>query len=776
MDQQQLRNIEHRCIQEEQPFCTASCPIHVDVRAFMACLAKSDLSGARRILDRTMPFPEIVGRLCDQPCYPFCKRGEIGDPLCTARLERYCVTNTSAVLKLPKLPTKDGRVVLVGGGLSGMTAALDLARKGRNITLVTQGPGLGGTLRNYVETLLPRETLVQAEAILESYGVQLQTGASLSEDGIAALISDSDAVYFDLDEITPDQLPKNTGQPDPLTMAIGSEGGFAGGGISTDTSAFSVIKQVEDGRRAGLSIERFLQKVSLTANREMEGTRTTRMYTSTAGIAPAVEIVPADPQGDYTGEEAQREAGRCIHCECLECVKQCVYLREFKEYPKTLIRKIYNNQAIVQGTRGANKMINSCSLCTQCTMICPNDFPVADVCRNTRRDMVDSKHMPPSAHDFALEDMRFSLSDFCTLSRHQPGTSASRFVFYPGCQLSGSLPESVKKSYRFLCDQLAGGVALMLGCCGIPAHWAGQDALFAETIDRFEKEIEQLGRPIVITACSSCLSIFREFAAELQVVSLWEVLDNVQLPGATADAASTGTTGKSEQSLTIHDPCTARHDEALRAAVRSICDKLGLDVVEHDYNGELTDCCGYGGLMQFANQPLGRKAAVVKAERSEQAGLAYCAMCRDNLAATGLPVAHLLDYIFPEAGVEPLDRKDPGFSGRHENRARLKEQLLVSLWGEAAGPDPDHQNVRLLLSEEVLELLNNRHILAEDLQKVIFHAEQTGKHLINPDNKHRLAGFKPVRVTYWVEYEPTENGYVIHNGYSHRMQLAEELS
>ena len=86
--------------------------------------------------------------------------------------------------------------------------------------------------------------------------------------------------------------------------------------------------------------------------------------------------------------------------------------------------------------------------------------------------------MPPSAHEFALEDMRFSLSEFCILSRHQPGTSTSRFLFYPGCQLAGSAPEAVKNTYRFLCEQMVGGVGLMLGCCGIPAHWAGQELLF----------------------------------------------------------------------------------------------------------------------------------------------------------------------------------------------------------------------------------------------------------------------------------------------------------
>ncbi len=769
MDQPQLREFEVRCIQEEQPFCTAACPIHVDVRAFMASLAKGDLRGARRILDRTMPFPEIVGRICDQPCYSFCKRGEIGDPLSTGRLERYCVSNTSAVLKLPKLPMKSGRVVIVGSGLSGMTAALDLARKGRNTILITSDAGLGGTLRQYDETLLPRETLIEAEAMLEHYGVGLQSHSTLTENSIAALVSEYDAAYFDLDEITTNLLPVGAGRPDPQTLAIGHDGCFAGGGIVGNGAVFSVIKQVEDGRRAALSIERYLQKVSLTAERDMEGTRTTRMYTVTAGMAPVAEIVPADSIAGYTGDEARLEAGRCIHCECLECVKQCVYLREYKEYPKTLARKIYNNQAIVQGVRSANRMINACSLCGQCTVICPNDIPVPELCRTTRQSMVANGHMPPSAHDFALEDMQFSLSEFCTLSRHQPGTSKSRFVFYPGCQLVGSAPEAVKKTYQFLCGQLADGVGLILGCCGIPAQWAGQEELFVETLNSFKAEIKQLGNPTVITACSSCLAIFKEFCSEIEVISLWEMLDTLKLP--------TDTACKPDQSLTIHDPCTARHHEAIRLGVRSICAKLGLDIIENDYSGELTDCCGYGGLMQFANPPLGSKAARVKAERSEHAGLAYCAMCRDNLAAAGSSVAHLLDYIFPVSGAgDPLNRKNPGFSARHENRARFKAELLTDLWGESVGLVPEYKKVRLTLSQEVLDLLNSRHILEEDVQKVILQAEQTGKHLINPHNNHRLASFKPVRVTYWVEYEATDQGYVIHNSYSHRMQLPEKLS
>jgi len=122
----------------------------------------------------------------------------------------------------------------------------------------------------------------------------------------------------------------------------------------------------------------------------------------------------------------------------------------------------------------------------------------------------------------------------------------------------------------------------------------------------------------------------------------------------------------------------------------------------------------------------------------------------------------------------PLARSNPGFSQRHENRARLKNDLLANLWQEAAVSRPAHTEVQLLVSPELEALINSRLVLIEDLQKVVHYAETTGKYLFNPTNKRRLAKYRPVRVTYWVEYEPTAEGHLVHNGYSHRMTLPED--
>jgi glutamate synthase (NADPH/NADH) small chain len=82
-----------------------------------------------------------------------------------------------------------------------------------------------------------------------------------------------------------------------------------------------------------------------------------------------------------------------------------------------------------------------------------------------------------------------------------------------------------------------------------------------------------------------------------------------------------------------------------------------------------------------------------------------------------------------------------------------------------------YEQICLQISEEVERLLEHRHILREDLQKTIHHAETTGEKFINPAINRSLASFRPGRVTFWVEYSPAGQEYQVHNSYSHRMEM-----
>ena len=103
----------------------------------------------------------------------------------------------------------------------------------------------------------------------------------------------------------------------------------------------------------------------------------------------------------------------------------------------------------------------------------------------------------------------------------------------------------------------------------------------------------------------------------------------------------------------------------------------------------------------------------------------------------------MLDLIF---GAAP--RRQPGFSQRRENRARLKRMLLNELWGETVTDQEDYAHITLRVDEEVLARLEERLILLSDLQQVIAHAERTGSWLLNPQTQHHLAHYRPAEVTY----------------------------
>ncbi|HUW66130.1 MAG TPA: 4Fe-4S dicluster domain-containing protein [Spirochaetia bacterium] len=770
MDQKELRLLEDRCIQENPPACTATCPVHVDVRSFLAEMARGNIDGAYAVYRKTIPFAGIVGRVCDHPCQAACKRGEAGGTIAIAALERACVQLAAPkTAKVPALQKKDQCVAVAGGGLSGLVAAFDLAAKGYGVTVFEAEGRLGGRLWHLGEDVLPGQVILEETASLERLGVRLQLGTAVGRD-VSLPELDFDAVYLGLGETVKgleslELDDRGRVAIDPLTFATSFRGVFAGGSMLTGETVFSIIGSVSHGRRAAVSIDRYVQGASLTASRDREGPYVTRLFTSIQGVEPLPVVSPRNPEQGYTREEAVSEAQRCLQCQCLECVKACEYLASYRGYPKRYIREIYNNESMVKGQHTANGLINSCSLCGLCAEVCPNGLDMGEVCKTARGSMVQKGKMPPSVHDFALRDMEFSNGNKFALVKAEPGQHSCAHLFFPGCQLSGSSPEYVAKAYAYLREGLTGRVGLGLRCCGAPAEWAGRSDLFREGLYEIRHQWHELGQPRIITACSSCYAVFKQNLPGVDIVSLWEIYDQIGLPE--------GTLTHDGYRVAVHDACATRHESHIQASVRHVLERLGCRVEELAYGRGMTECCGFGGLMSFANPGLAAKVIDRRAGESGTDYVAYCAMCRDRLASRGKPALHILDLIYGRATESLALRPDPGYSQRHENRARLKARLLKEVWGEKVADPTGFENVKLEISGEIKTVMENRLILVEDVQKVIEYAERTGNKLVNQDRF--LAYFKPVSVTYWVEYAPAEEGFRVYNAYSHRMEIAGEV-
>lgn len=383
---------------------------------------------------------------------------------------------------------------------------------------------------------------------------------------------------------------------------------------------------------------------------------------------------------------------------------------------------------------------------------------MAEMCLDARQQMVKEGRMPPSAHWFALEEMRSAKSDQAALLRHAPGTTASTMLFFPGCQLSGIRPDQTLKLYdRLLAHEPR--IGIWLDCCAAPAQWGGRTEEFVELIANMEKIWTGMGQPQVVTACSTCLKVFREHLPAFEAVSVWTLLAvEATLPGAVLPA------------LALSDPCTSRHDAVTRDAVRSLLGKLGQPLADLPMSAELTECCGFGGLMDNANPTLARKVATARVAQSEADFLTYCAMCRDQLAKTGKSVLHILDLLFPElarSATEP----PTGISLRRTNRRQLKDAVL-GRYGLDRGARQPWEDVPLIISAPVAVLLEERRILEDDVRQTLHKAAISGRWLTHGSDGRKLAAAEIGEVTFWVECRKVQDGFEILKAWSHRMRIA----
>jgi NADH-quinone oxidoreductase subunit F len=163
--------------------CQHICPVSMDAPAYIALIRAGRIDDAYKILKRTNPFPSVCGRVCGHDCQTKCRRGQLDEPVAIMHLKRF-ITDHARRPKAEPLPIiRKEKVAIIGAGPSGLTAALELKKRGYGVTVYEALPKAGGMLRWGIPAYrLPRNELDrEIEEILQS-GVRLQTNTRVGRD------------------------------------------------------------------------------------------------------------------------------------------------------------------------------------------------------------------------------------------------------------------------------------------------------------------------------------------------------------------------------------------------------------------------------------------------------------------------------------------------------------------------------------------------------------------------------------------------------------------
>ena len=180
--------------------CQWACPAHTDIPEYIRLIAQGRYTDAYLLNRTSNVFPSILGRVCDRPCEPACRRGRVEDkPVAICRLKRAAADLSDEIRPLlPPVPVeKNGkRIACIGAGCASLTVANDLLPLGYEVVVYEQLDRTGGLMRTNIPSFRLPETVLNNELnMIIDMGVDLRLDQRV--DSLKTLLNESyDAVFI----------------------------------------------------------------------------------------------------------------------------------------------------------------------------------------------------------------------------------------------------------------------------------------------------------------------------------------------------------------------------------------------------------------------------------------------------------------------------------------------------------------------------------------------------------------------------------------------------
>jgi formate dehydrogenase (NADP+) beta subunit len=178
--------------------CQWACPAHTPVPEYIRMIAAGRYSDAYMVNWHSNVFPGVLGRTCDRPCEPACRRGRVeevtkkAEPVAICRLKRVAADNKDDVkgrMPAPAAQKNGKRVALVGAGPASLTVARDLLPLGYEVVLYDGDAAAGGMMRTQIPKFRLPETVLDEEV---NYILDLQPMLRLGQkvDSLKTLLAE----------------------------------------------------------------------------------------------------------------------------------------------------------------------------------------------------------------------------------------------------------------------------------------------------------------------------------------------------------------------------------------------------------------------------------------------------------------------------------------------------------------------------------------------------------------------------------------------------------
>ncbi|WP_421870295.1 FAD-dependent oxidoreductase [Motiliproteus sp.] len=179
--------------------CQYACPAHTPVPEYIRLIAERRYTDAYMVNWKSNVFPGVLGRVCDRPCEPACRRSRVEEtPVAICRLKRVAADHKEDISeRLPTIPTeKNGkRIGLIGAGPASLTVARDLLPLGYQVTIFDRDAKAGGMVRSQIPAFrLPEEVLDEEVDRILDMGVETRFGTDITSMKLL-LEEDFDAVF-----------------------------------------------------------------------------------------------------------------------------------------------------------------------------------------------------------------------------------------------------------------------------------------------------------------------------------------------------------------------------------------------------------------------------------------------------------------------------------------------------------------------------------------------------------------------------------------------------